>query len=105
MRRIVLIFATLLSILSVPAADHSVKPIVSHIRRAPVPSSALAAVGYSKRLRALEIEFRDGLIYRYLKVSPAIYRDLMTAPSKARYYNHHIRGRYYCLRVKSKRAR
>lgn len=105
MRRTALIAATLLPSLSVHAADHSVKPIISHIQREPVQSSALATVGYSKRLRALEIEFRDGLIYRYLEVSPATHRDLITAHSKARYYNHHIRGKYRCLRVKPKRAR
>ena len=49
--------------------------------------------------------FRDGLIYRYLEVTAATYRDLMTALSKTRYYNHHIRGRYYCVRVQPKRAR
>ncbi len=105
MRRTALVIATLLAILPVHAADRSIEPIVSHIRRAPVQSSALAAVGYSKRLHALEIEFRDGLIYRYLEVTTATYRDLMAAQSKTRYYNHHIRGKYYCLRVKPKRAR
>ena len=38
--------------------------IVSRIKRVPVESTALATVGYSKRLRALEIEFRNGAIYR-----------------------------------------
>ncbi len=46
---------------SAAAADRSVEPIISHIRREPVECSALAAVGYSKRLHALEIEFRDSL--------------------------------------------
>jgi hypothetical protein len=87
------------------AADRSVEPIISHIVREPVESSALAAVGYSKRLRALEIEFRDGLIYRYLEVPRLTYRELVTAKSKARYYNHKVRGKYHCLRVKPPRAR
>jgi hypothetical protein len=42
--------------------------IVSHIPRMRVESSAIAAIGYSKRLHALEIEFRSGRIYRYLDV-------------------------------------
>jgi hypothetical protein len=68
--------------------------IVSHIKREAVQSTALASVGYSKRLHALEIEFRNGAIYRYLDVDAAIYRDLMNATSKARFYDENIRGKY-----------
>ena len=87
---------------SLEAADHSVNPIVSRIPHEPVESSAVATVGYSKRLRALEIEFRDGLTYRYLEVPRVIHQQLMSAESKARFYNHYIRGKYRCLRVKGK---
>ncbi len=34
--------------------------IVSHIRRQTIESRAIVAVGYSKRLQALEIEFHNG---------------------------------------------
>ena len=74
--------------------------IVSHIRRLPVNSTALAAVGYSRSLRALEIEFRNGAIYRYLEVRPSVYRDLMRATSKARFYDENIRRKYRSLRVR-----
>lgn len=74
--------------------------IISHIKRLPVQSRALAAVGYSKRLHALEIEFRNGAIYRYLEVEPAVYRALMTAPSKARFYDENIRRKYPSLHVR-----
>jgi KTSC domain len=74
--------------------------IISHIRRAAVQSTALASVGYSKQLRALEIEFRNGAIYRYLNVQPAVYHDLMIAPSKARFYDENIRRKYRSLHVK-----
>ena len=99
-----LIAAVLLAIPSSQAADRSVQPIISRIHREPVESSALAAVGYSKRLHALEIEFHDGLIYRYLGVLPPLHRKLMAAESKARFYNKRVRGKYRCLRVKSKQA-
>lgn len=105
MCRIALIVATLLSTSSVPAADRSVDPIVSRIHRTPVGSSALVTVGYSRSLHALEIEFRDGRVYRYHEVPLRTYRELLSADSKARYYNRHIRGKYHCLRVKPKRAR
>jgi hypothetical protein len=74
--------------------------IVSRIRRIPVESTALAGVGYSKRLRALEIEFRNGAIYRYLKVEPAVYDALLRAPSKARFYDENIRHKYRSLHVR-----
>ncbi len=93
-----------LFVFSLQAADRSVEPIISHIHRESVESSAFAAVGYSKRLHALEIEFRDGLIYRYLEVPPPIYRELISARSKARFYNKQVRGKYRCLRVRPRRA-
>jgi hypothetical protein len=74
--------------------------IVSRIRRIPVESTALAAVGYSTRLRALEIEFRSGAIYRYLEVEPAVYDALLKAPSKARFYDENIRHKYRSRHVR-----
>ncbi len=74
--------------------------IISHIKREAVQSTALASVGYSKRLHALEIEFRNGAIYRYFNFDPAIYHDLMIAPSKARSYDENIRRKYRSLHVR-----
>ena len=64
---------------------------------------AIAKVGYSKRRRILEIEFVNGAIYRYLNVSASVYRDLMWAQSKARYYDMNIKGTYQSLRVRPRR--
>ena len=74
--------------------------IISLIKRVAFQSSALASVGYSKRLHALEIEFINGSIYRYLDVAPTIYRDLLNAPSKARFYDGNIRRKYRSLHVR-----
>jgi len=93
-----LLFVTAVSSEPLKAPDST--RIVSHLKRDPVQSTALASVGYSKRLRALEIEFRNGAIYRYLDVPPAIYRDLMIAPSKARYYDENIRRKFRSLHVR-----
>ncbi len=95
------ITAAFVIVSSAPAADRSLEPVIWHIWREPVESSALAAVGYSKRLHALEIEFRDGLVYRSLEVPAPTYLELRSAPSKARFYNHHVRGKYRCVRVKA----
>lgn len=101
----VLIPVMLLWLSPLQAADYSVPPILSRIPREPVESSALVAVGYSKRLHALEIEFHDGSIYRYLNVPRSHHGDLMAAESKAGYYNHYLRGKYRCLRVRPRRPR
>lgn len=74
--------------------------IVSRIKRVPVESSALATVGYSKKLRALEIEFRNGSVYRYLEVPSDVYEALLNARSKARFYDENIRHKYRSQHVK-----
>ena len=77
--------------------------IISHIPRDHVQSSALAKVGYSKRLHLLEIEFVNGAIYRYLDVPPDVYRDLLAAKSKARFYDQNIRAKYRSVHVRPRR--
>jgi hypothetical protein len=77
--------------------------IVSRILRHPVESSAIAKVGYSKRHHILEIEFINGAVYRYLDV-PAmvmVYRGLMAAESKARFYDSNIKRHYRSVVVQS----
>ena len=98
-------FAPLTSILLValvaraePARDSTA--IVSHIQRQSVQSSGLAAVGYSKRRHILEIEFTNGAIYRYVEVPPSVHRDLMSAESKARFYDENVRGKYRSVHVR-----
>ena len=102
-----LLFITLLGFLfagaPIRAADRSAPPIISRIPREAVVSRALASVGYSKRLRMLEIELQRGGTYRYLDLPVLVYRQLLGAESKARFYNLNVRGRYRALRVKTPR--
>lgn len=77
-------------------------PIVSHIPRQRVESSAIAAVGYSKRRKILEVEFVNGGVYRYLDVPASVYRDLMSAESKARFYDSKIKGQYRSILVRQR---
>jgi len=74
--------------------------VTSHIPRASVASKGIASIGYSKRLHILEIEFVNGAVYRYLQVAPSVHRDLMSADSKARYYDTNIKGNYSSVRVR-----
>ena len=98
------LFASMLLFATTVAGDPPKAPdspgIISHIKRDAVQSTALASVGYSNRLRALEIEFRNGAIYRYLSVPPRIYHDLMVAPSKARFYDENIRRKFRSVHVR-----
>src|SRR5215470_17453301 len=70
------------------------KHVVSHIPRQEVQSSAIAKIGYSKRRHVLEIEFVNGAVYRYFDVPLSVYDDLMSAESKARFYDSNIRKHY-----------
>jgi hypothetical protein len=74
--------------------------VTSHIPRGSVVSKGIASIGYSKRLHILEIEFVNGAVYRYLQVAPSVHRDLMSADSKARYYDANIKGNYPSVRVR-----
>jgi KTSC domain len=81
-----------------PAPNH----ITSRIPRQPVQSTAIAKVGYSKRHHILEIEFVNGAVYRYFDVSLSAYRDLMSAESKARFYDSKIRKHYRSVLVRQR---
>ncbi|MDQ6809980.1 MAG: KTSC domain-containing protein [Verrucomicrobiota bacterium] len=43
----------------------------------------------------------NGAIYRYLDVPNEVYRDLLAAQSKARFYDENIRGKYQSLHVRA----
>ena len=102
----VLLWLALLIRTAAFAADPPDAPgIVSRIERRPVESRALAAVGYSRRLRALEVEFKRGGTYRYLDVPRQVYDGLLAADSKAGYYNRHVRGKYHSVYVRPRRKR
>jgi len=64
------------------------------VDRLPVDSSNLAAVGYDPETRTLEIEFRNGRVYRYFDVPSDVYEELMAADTLGGYFNRNIRNRY-----------
>lgn len=100
--RLTVIAIALVTLDSVGAEEQG--QITSRISRQPVHSHALAAIGYSKRLHALEVEFVNGAVYRYNNVPPEIYRDLLDAPSKARFYDANVRGHFPSVHVKPARS-
>jgi KTSC domain len=64
------------------------------VQRTRVISSHLGSVGYDYVSQTLEIQFRDGQIYQYFDVPLAVYRGLMEASSKGRYFASVIKGVY-----------
>ena len=103
MVRSLVVFCISIAVVGVASAEPSATPsqIISHIPRQPVQSSAIAKIGYSKRRHILEIEFVNGAVYRYLDVPVVVYRGLMSAESKARFYDSNIRGHYRSVVVRS----
>jgi hypothetical protein len=80
------------------------KHVVSHIPRQEVQSSAIARIGYSKRRHMLEIEFVNGAVYRYFDIPLSVYDDLMSAESKARFYDSNIRKHYRSTLVRPRQS-
>jgi hypothetical protein len=64
------------------------------MRRHQIASSSIRSAGYDARSRTLEIEFTDDAVHQYLNVPNAVYRALMSAPSKGQYVTAHIRDVY-----------
>jgi KTSC domain len=66
------------------------------MRRVPVDSTSIAAIGYDPKRRELEIEFREsGQVYRYFEVSPQEHEEFMAAESKGQYLNKVFKPRGY----------
>lgn len=64
------------------------------MKRAPVESSNLSSVGYDSSSSTLDIEFQEGAVYQYYDVPESVFRGLMAAPSKGKYFHQHIRDRF-----------
>jgi len=70
------------------------------MRREPVSSSSIAAIGYDARSEALEVEFVSGRIYRYQGVEATVHKEFRAAPSKGTYFNENIRDAYPHVRLR-----
>jgi hypothetical protein len=98
--RILLLFLISTAGVAITWAEPSPNHITSRIPRQSVQSSVIARVGYSKRRHILEIEFVNGAIYRYFDIPLSVHRDLMSAESKARFYDSNIRKHYRSVLVR-----
>ena len=59
-----------------------------------VESTTLATVAYDEARQLLQLEFRSRVVYLYFDVPAAVHQALLAAPSKGKYFNQTIRGRF-----------
>lgn len=64
------------------------------LKRIQVDSSMIKSVGHSFPRRMLEIEFKDGSVYRYKGVKKQIFKDMLHADSKGKYFHSMIKKNY-----------
>lgn len=74
------------------------------MEREPVDSSSLSSLGYDARRHVLEVEFRNGGVYRYMDVPEDAWTELREADSKGRYLNSEIKPRFRWRKVASPRG-
>ena len=60
----------------------------------PLESKLLAAVAYAAEDHVLYLRFRSGDVYRYFDFPPELYRDLLDAESKGRFFLSQIRNQF-----------
>jgi len=59
-----------------------------------VESTTLATIAYDDASEVLQLDFCNRAVYLYFDVPAAVHQALLGAPSKGRYFNHIIRGRF-----------
>lgn len=74
------------------------------MERERVDSSSLSSLGYDARRHVLEVEFRNGGVYRYLDVPEDAWGELRAAESKGRYLNAEIKPRFRWRKVAPPRS-
>jgi hypothetical protein len=65
------------------------------VDRERVSSTNIRSVGYDAASETLEVEFKDGDVYRYSPVPARVHDALMAAPSHGKYFNAHIKNAGY----------
>lgn len=67
--------------------------------RLPVVSTTLVSVAYLSHRALLELEFRDGAIYRFYDVPLNCFQQLLASDSKGGYFNRNIRNHFPHQRI------
>jgi KTSC domain len=62
----------------------------------PVDSTAISAVGYDEASQRLRIVFIQGKAYDFCAVPKSVFKALVNAVSKGKFYNNAIKDKYTC---------
>jgi KTSC domain len=73
--------------------------VVNAVEWVPLESSVITSAAYRVGARQLYLQFHKGDIYRYLECPRSVYKALLSAESKGRYFAQHIRNGFRCERV------
>ncbi len=65
-----------------------------------VRSSNVEWVEYSPDTNNLDVEFRGGGTYRYTRVPTHVYQALLSAPSKGKFLNEHVKPHFHCDKLR-----
>ena len=65
------------------------------MKRLPVDSSAIRAVGYDPNSQVLEIEYANGGVYDYYDVPPNLYQEFCEADSMGAFANIRIKPNFF----------
>lgn len=80
--------------------NQAARPAVNEpMKREPVISSVVAAIGYDAVYRWLEVELTTGAVYLYRGVPARIHQAFLVALSKGSFYNRYVRDDYPFVRV------
>ena len=69
------------------------------MKRDPVSSSNIAAIGYDAPSETLEVEFRNGSVYQYYNVPQSIYDAFTIASSAGQFLAYQIKNVFPYSRV------
>lgn len=72
---------------------------IREIARVEVESSSVASVGYDAEVAVLELEFRNGGVYRYFAVPASVHEALMLSESKGAFVSRFVRDVYPFARL------
>jgi hypothetical protein len=64
------------------------------MQRTPILSTLFVSVGYDHPNQQLELEFKNGTVYRYQRVPLDIYRGFISSSSASMYFQMHIEGKF-----------
>ena len=65
----------------------------------PVESSNIDSIGYDSDLKELVVKFKHAATYSYSGVEPNIFRELMSAESKGKFFSQNVKGIYEYRKV------